>query len=140
MNFTKIKLFHTRFLVFVLGAGLYLPAQSFAAEMMQKSGPFKGPKANTGFVTSSLEGGKIVLSLSNDFKTPDTPDPHWQVVDSRGTVYDLQKIAIKDNKMNRKITLPSYVKDVAKVVIWCAWAEANLGEANFEKPVMLSSN
>jgi hypothetical protein len=140
MNFSKTKLFYARFLVIALGAGLFSPAQSFAAEMMQKSGPFKGPKANTGFVTSSLESGKIVLSLSNDFKTPDTPDPHWQVVDSKGTVYDLQKIAIKDNKMNRKIALPSYVKDVAKVVIWCAWAESNLGEASFEKPVMLSSN
>ena len=81
-----------------------------------------------------------MLALSNDFKTPDTPDPHWQVVDSKGTVYDLQKMGIKDNKMNRKITLPSYVRDVAKVVIWCAWAETNLGEASFEKPVMLSSN
>jgi hypothetical protein len=140
MNFSRTKLFHVRFLVIALGAGLFLATQSFAAEMMQKSGPFKGPKANTGFVTSSIESGKIVLSLSNDFKTPDTPDPHWQVVDSKGTVYDLQKIAIKDNKMNRKITLPSYIKDVAKVVIWCAWAETNLGEASFEKPVMLSSN
>lgn len=137
MDSNKTKWFHSKFLVVALGAGLFLAAQSFAAEM--KSGPFKGPKANTGFVTSSIEGGKIVLALSNDFKTPDTPDPHWQVVDSKGTVYDLQKIAIKDNKMNRKITLPSYVKDVAKVVIWCAWAETNLGEASFEKPVMLSS-
>jgi hypothetical protein len=119
--------------------GLLVAGQLFAAEMMQKSGPFKGPKANTGFVTASMEEGKIVLSLSNDFRTPDTPDPHWRVVDSKGAVYDLQKIAIKDNRMNRKITLPSYVTDVTKVVIWCAWAETNLGEASFEKPVMVSS-
>jgi hypothetical protein len=118
--------------------GLLFAGQLFA-EMMHKSGPFKGPKANTGFVTASMEGGKIVLALSDDFKTPDTPDPHWQVVDSRGAVYDLQKITIKDNKMNRKITLPSYINNVAKVVIWCAWAETNLGEASFQKPVMLSS-
>jgi hypothetical protein len=140
MDSKRTRLFHTKFLVLVLGAGLFLAAQSFAADMSQKSGPFKGPKANTGFVTLSIEGGKIVLALSNDFKTPETPDPHWQVVDSKGTVYDLQKITIKDNKMNRKITLPSYVKDVGKVVIWCAWAETNLGEATFEKPIRLSSN
>jgi hypothetical protein len=140
MNFSKTKLFHAKFLVIALGAGLFLAAQSFAAEMMQKSGSFKGPKANTGLVTSSIEAGKIVLTLSNDFKTPDTPDPHWQVVDTHGNVYDLQRLAIKDNKMNRQITLPSYIKDVAKVVIWCAWAETNLGEASFEKPVLLSSN
>jgi hypothetical protein len=118
--------------------GLLIAGQLFAAEMTQKSGPFKGPKANTGFVTATMEGGKVVLALSSDFKTPDTPDPHWQVIDSRGAVYDLPKIAIKDNRMNRKITLPSYVRDVAKVVIWCAWAETNLGEASFEKPIMLS--
>jgi hypothetical protein len=119
--------------------GLLVAGQLFAAELVRKSGPFKGPKANTGFVTASMEGGKILLALSNDFKTPDTPDPHWRVVDSKGAIYDLQKLAIKDNKMNRKITLPSYVVDVAKVVIWCAWAETNLGEASFEKPIMLSS-
>ena len=25
-----------------------------------------------------------MLTLSEDFKVPDTPDPHWQVVDSKG--------------------------------------------------------
>jgi len=25
------------------------------------------------------------------------------------------------------------------VQIWCAWAEANLGEASFDKPVQLTS-
>ena len=123
-----------------LVGGLLMAGQLFAADAMQKSGPFKGSKANTGFVTSAKEDGKLVLALSEDFKTPDTPDPHWQVVDSTGTVYPLQKITLKDNKMNRKITLPPYVKDVAKVMIWCAWAETNLGEASFDKPLMLSSN
>ncbi|MBM4264291.1 MAG: hypothetical protein FJ145_23065 [Deltaproteobacteria bacterium] len=119
-----------------LGAGMLFAGQLYAAEMMMKSGAFKGPKANTGHVTSSKEGGKIVLALSDNFKTPDAPDPHWQVIDSKGTVFMLQKIALKDNKMNRKITLPDYVNDVSKVVIWCAWAEASLGEASFDKPVM----
>ena len=127
---------HGKSLAVALGAGLLCSSQLYAAEMMMKSGAFKGAKANTGFVTSSKEGGKLVLSLSDDFKNPDTPDPHWQVVDSKGTVFMLQKIAIKDNKMNRKITLPDYIKEVAKVVIWCAWAESNLGEAAFDKPVM----
>jgi hypothetical protein len=43
MNFNKTKLFHAKSLVVALGAGLFLAAQSFAAEMMQKSAPFKGP-------------------------------------------------------------------------------------------------
>jgi hypothetical protein len=120
-----------------LGFGLLATSQLYAAEMMMRSGAFKGPKANTGTVSASKEGGKIVLALSDDFKTPDTPDPHWQVVDSKGTIFMLQKISIKDNKMNRKITLPDYIKDVAKVVIWCAWAETNLGEASFDKPVVM---
>lgn len=126
-----------KFLAVALSAGLLMTSQLYGAEMMMKSGAFKGPKANTGMVTASKEGGKIVLALSDNFKTPDTPDPHWQVVDSKGTVFMLQKISIKDNKMNRKIALPDYIKDVAKVVIWCAWAETNLGEASFDKPVVM---
>ena len=31
--------------------------------------------------------------------------------------------------------MPSYVKNVSKVVIWCAFAEVNLGEASFSSPV-----
>ena len=34
------------------------------------------------------------------------------------------------------ITLPAYVTDVAKVQIYCAWAEAVLGEAPFDSPQM----
>jgi hypothetical protein len=140
MDSTKTKLFYGKFLAVALGAGLFLAAQSFAAEMMQKSGPFKGPKANTGYVMHSKDGNKQVLSLSDDFKNPDAPDPHWQVIDSKGNTYMLQKLSIKDNKMNRKIVLPAYINDVAKVQMWCAFAETNLGEAIFEKPIMLSSN
>lgn len=123
-----------------LGAALLFTAQSYAADMMYRSGPFKGPKANTGSVSYANESGKMVLTLSDDFKAPDAPDPHWQVIDSNGNVYMLQKLSIKDNKMNRKIALPAYVKDIVKVQMWCAFAETNLGEAVFEKTIMVSSN
>jgi hypothetical protein len=109
-------------------------ASGFADEA-HKSGPFKGAKANTGYVTHTTEGGNSVLTLSDDFKAPDTPDPHWQIVDSNGNTYLLQKLSIKGGKMNRKITVPKYVPDIAKVQIWCAFAETNLGEATFEQPV-----
>lgn len=112
-----------------------IAGQSFAANNSQTSAQFSGPKANTGTVTFTRNGGDRVLTLSSDFVTPDTPDPHWQVVDSSGTVHLLQRIKIKEDGENRSITLPAYVRDVAKVVIWCAWAEANLGEAAFAKPV-----
>jgi hypothetical protein len=102
---------------------------------MQKSNPFTGPKANTGYVTMTKQNGKLVLTLSDDFVVPDTPDPHWRVVDSKGVIYDLQKLKIKNDGYNKSITLPPYVKDVAKVVIWCAFAEANLGEASFKSPI-----
>jgi len=36
------------------------------------------------------------------------------------------------HKINKSITLPSYVADVAKVQMWCAWAEMLLGEAPFD--------
>jgi len=96
------------------------------------SSNFMGPKANTGRVTHSRMGDRQVLTLSDDFKVPDTPAPHWQVVDSKGNVYLLQRLMIKGDKLNKTITLPSYIKDVAKVQIWCAWAEVLLGEATFE--------
>ena len=99
------------------------------------SGPFHGEKANTGYVTHTTEGGDSVLTLSDDFEAPETPDPHWQVVDSHGNIYLLQKLSIKGDKMNRRITVPKYVPDIAKVQIWCAFAEVNLGEAVFEHPV-----
>jgi hypothetical protein len=101
------------------------------------SRPFSGAKVNGGTVTASMRGGKQVLTLSSDFKVPDTPDPHWQVVDSRGNVYLLQRLGVKAlgglaaDRVNMSIELPAYVTDVAKVQIWCAWAESVLGEASF---------
>jgi len=106
-----------------------------SAQMTHTSKPFEGPKANTGTVTHSIQGGKHVLTLSDDFRVPDTPDPHWQVVTSNGQVFLLQKLTIKGDKLNKSITLPSYVTNVAKVQIWCAWAETNLGEASFASAI-----
>ena len=121
--------------VVALAAG-YITSPVTAQSMnSHTSKPFAGPKANKGTVTHSTVNGKSVLTLSDDFVVPDTPDPHWQVVDSKGAVYQLDKLKVKGDKYNKSITLPAYVKDVAKVVIWCAWAEANLGEAAFDKAV-----
>ena len=103
------------------------------------SSQFQGPKANKGTVTHSIKDGKSVLTLSDDFVVPDTPDPHWQVVDSDGNVYLLDKLKTKafiGTNYKKEIVLPSYVKNVAKVQIWCAFAEVNLGEAKFSSPVM----
>lgn len=118
-----------------LTLALVLAAVSALAQATHTSKPFAGPKANKGTVTHSKASDKSVLTLSDDFVVPDTPDPHWQVVDSKGVVYDMAKLKIKNDGYNKSITLPSYVKDVKKVVIWCAYAETNLGEAEFEKPV-----
>src|SRR6266487_3464688 len=105
------------------------------AQDSNKSGPFQGAKAFFCNVTDTTENGNSVLTLSDDFKAPDAPDPHWQIVDSNGNAYLLQKLSIKGGKMNRKITVPKYVPDIAKVQFWCAFAEVNLGEAAFEQPV-----
>ena len=112
-----------------VAVGLLAATQALAAERMSK--PFSGAKVNGGTVTMKADGGKIVLTLSDDFVDPKTPDVHWQVVDSKGNVYLLQKLAIKGDKVNKSITLPVYVPDVAKVQIWCAWAETLLGETSF---------
>ena len=123
--------------------GLLMTSMLFAvsavAQDAHTTGQFQGPKANRGHVTHSTRNGKSVLTLSDDFVVPDTPDPHWRVVDSDGNVYDLDKLKKKSllgDKYQKEVALPSYVKNVSKVIIWCAWAEANLGEASFSSPVM----
>jgi hypothetical protein len=101
-----------------------------------KSSKFAGIKASTGTVTHQRHGSQSVLTLSEDFVVPDAPAPHWQVVDSKGNTYLLAALKIKGDKMNRTLTVPTYVHDIAKVQIWCAFAEVLLGEASFGKPVM----
>jgi hypothetical protein len=114
-----------------------LATASAAAQDMHTSTQLQGPKANKGYVSHSVRDGKSVLTLSDDFVVPDTPDPHWQVVDSDGQVYLLDKLkkkALPENRFQKEIVLPGYV-NVSKVVIWCAWAETSLGEASFASPV-----
>src|SRR6266550_1116705 len=60
-----------------------------------KTNPFAGPKANRGYATLRTVEGKRVLTWSDDFKIPDTPAPHWQVVDSSGNTYLLKRLVIK---------------------------------------------
>ena len=115
---------------------------TLAAAQGHTSSKFSGAKVNAGTVTHSVKDGKNVLTLSSDFQVPDTPDPHWQVVDSNGNTFLLQRLGVKNlgglakDKINTSITLPAYVKDVTKVQIYCAWAEAVLGEASFSTPMM----
>lgn len=115
---------------------------NLALAQSHTSRPFSGAKVNGGTVTHSTKDGKDILTLSDDFKVPDTPDPHWQVVDSKGTTYLLQRLGVKNlgglakDRVNMSITLPAYIKDVAKVQIYCAWAEALLGEAPFSAPLL----
>jgi hypothetical protein len=108
-------------------------ASQLLAAGARVSKPFAGVKVNGGTVTETREGGRIRLTLSDDFVDPKTPDPHWQVVDAKGNVYLLQRLSIKEDKFNKSILLPEYVQSVQKVQIWCAFAETLLGEAVFEK-------
>jgi len=127
-----------RYSLRALAAMTLLLGISAFAQDMHTSSQFQGPKANKGTVTHTVRNGKNVLTLSDDFVVPDTPDPHWQVVDSDGQVYlldRLKKKALLGDKYQKEIVLPSYVKNVSKVIIWCAWADANLGEASFSSPV-----
>lgn len=109
---------------------------AFAADKgaVHTSGKFAGPKANTGTVNHSWENGKSILRVSQDFKVPDTPAPTWRVVDSKGAVYTLDAFKIKPGE-KREIVVPSYIQDIAKVQVYCAWAEVLLGEAAYSSPV-----
>ena len=99
-----------------------------------KSSMFAGPKANTGTASHLKENGRSLLRVSSDFKVPDTPAPTWRIVDSKGIVYTLDAFKIKGGE-KREVTVPHYVKDIAKVQVYCAWAEVLLGEASFSSPV-----
>ena len=123
------------FATVVLGA-------TIASAQSQTSKPFAGAKVNGGTVTHAVKDGKSTLTLSDDFKVPDTPDPHWQVVDAQGRVFLLQRLGVKSlgglakDRINMSIVLPAEIKNVAKVQIYCSWAEAVLGETSFSAPLM----
>ena len=126
----------------LLGITALAMSASLALTQGHTSSKFSGAKVNAGTVTHTVKDGKNVLTLSSDFQVPDTPDPHWQIVDSKGNTYLLQRLGVKSlggivkDRINTTITLPAYIKDVAKVQIYCAWAEAVLGEATFAAPMM----
>ncbi len=122
--------------VFALVAAMVTASVSFAANGPQTSSKFEGPKANTGTVTHTVENGKSILRVSADFKVPDTPAPTWRVVDSKGNIYTLDAFKVKaGNNEKREVVVPSYVHDIVKVQVYCAWAEVLLGEAAFTSPI-----
>jgi len=127
-----------------LSVAALLMAVNVAFAQTHTSKPFTGAKVNAGTVTHSVKNGKNVLTLSEDFVVPDTPDPHWQVVDARGNVYLLQRLGVKSlggvarDRVNMSITLPDTIRDIARVQIYCAWAEAILGETVLNVPTTTS--
>jgi hypothetical protein len=120
--------------VFALTALLAASAVWAASMDTHTSSMFQGPKANTGTVSHSIENGKSILRVSSDFKVPDTPAPTWRVVDSNGTIYTLDAFKIKGGE-KREVEVPSYISNIAKVQVYCAWAQVLLGEASFSMPV-----
>ncbi len=110
----------------VFGFFLASAPQAYSA-MSVSTNKFEGTKAN-------------MLTWSEDFKIPDAPAPHWQVVDSQGNTHLLNRLTIKGEKHNKSIPVPSYIKDIVKVQIWCSYAEALLGEASFSKPMVMGSD
>jgi len=86
-------------------------------------------------VSHYVENGRSMLKVSDDFKVPDTPAPTWRVVDSKGNICTLDAFKIKSgNNEKREIAVPSYIPDIAKVQVYCAWAEVLLGETSFPSP------
>lgn len=101
------------------------------------SSAFKGVEVNGGTANLYKKGNEWHLRFSDDFKTPGSPSPHWQVVDGEGNTFLLQRITIAGDKTNRDITLPKYIHSVKNVQVWCSFAEVVLGEASFGKTVRL---
>lgn len=120
--------------VLALAAALVVVPAMLSAKDSHTSNGFQGAKANTGTVVHATENGKSILRVSSDFKVPDTPAPTWRIVDSKGVVYTLDAFKIKGGE-KREVVVPGYVHSIAKVQVYCAWAEVLLGEAAFESAV-----
>lgn len=120
--------------IFTLFALLLAVSVTFAKDNVHATSQFHGSKANTGTAIHSTENGKSILRVSPDFKVPDTPAPTWRVVDSKGNVYTLDAFKIKGGE-KREVTVPGYIQDIAKVQVYCAFAEVLLGEASFSSAV-----
>lgn len=140
MSFARVLPLPRAAFLAVAAAALTSSPIASASSHEHQSGSFAGVKADRGTVTHRVEAGQHVLALSDDFRIPDAPDAHWQIVDSRGTVFQLDRLIVKpEQTLKRKISVPPYVTDVAKVQMWCAYAEVLLGEASFATPVATSS-
>ena len=73
----SIRVFRMALLVALAALSISFARTALAQEMhSHTSKPFTGPKANKGTVTHTKAGDKNVLTLSDDFVVPDTPDPH----------------------------------------------------------------
>src|SRR5260370_35648403 len=120
--------------VFALASLLAVSAVWAASMETHTSSMFQGHKGNTGTVSHSIENGKSILRVSSDFKVPDTPAPTWRVVDSNGAIYTLDAFKIKGGEM-RELEVPSYIRNIARVQVYCAWAQVVPGESSFSIPV-----
>jgi hypothetical protein len=120
--------------VLVMAVAVAVTGAVAADNSQHTSSQFQGPKANTGTAIHFHDNGKSMLKVSGDFKVPDTPAPTWRVVDSKGTIYTLDAFKIKGGE-KRQVVVPAYVHDIAKVQVYCAWAEVLLGESSFPMPV-----
>ena len=134
MKSVSIRSIATQILCLAI-AGLFISTAQARHEGEHTTTVFQGKAVNGGTARHVRENGKSILRLSDDFQIPGSPDPHWQVVDSKGVVYRLQALKVKEGLSNREIELPKFVSNVVKVQIWCAFAEVLLGEASFSRPV-----
>ena len=57
-----------------------------------------------------------------------------RLVDSKGVIYTLDAFKIKGGE-KREVMVPACVHDIAKVQVYCAWAQVLLGEASFSQAV-----
>ena len=84
------SMFKMGFLSIIAATGLFVASNGFAAD------------AHT---TSTSEGVKA-KAVADDVKTPQTPAPQWQVVDSKGNVYLLTPLQTKDGKVSVEYVTP----------------------------------
>jgi len=101
--------------------------------MRSLSTTFQGPEVRRGTVTLEGQGAMRTLTLSDDFVVPGAPAPHWRVVNTGGDAHLLQRLVTAGDTFHKSIRVPTFVGEVAKVQVYCAFAEAVLGEVTFPR-------
>jgi hypothetical protein len=91
------SVFKMGFLSMIAATGLFVASNGFAAEARTTSN-VEDVRAKTGMPAQAREATGDTRAVLDDVKSPETPAPRGQVVDSKGNVYFLTLLKTTDGE------------------------------------------